>query len=282
MFFMPKTVYYNGKFYKKNRAVLPISDRSIFFGDAVYDAIIGHGGGLFLLEEHLERLLTNARRLELVPSYTFEQLSDISYNVVKKSRLAEYFLYIQLSRCAPERAHAYPDEQKAALLITVSPFVLAPPEKRLKLITAEDKRYGFCDVKTVNLLPAVLASHRAASVGCDEAIFVRDGIVTECAHSNIAILKDGVIITHPDSPKILPGIAKKRLLSIAVSEGIEVCERQFAVDELFSADEVLVTSTTKICLAACEINGSSVGGKDGKILQKLQEKLFFEYKNYVM
>lgn len=279
---MPKTVYYNGKFYKKNRAVLPISDRSIFFGDAVYDAIIGHGGGLFLLDDHLERLLGNSRRLELVPSYTFEQLSDISYNVVKKSRLAEYFLYIQLSRCAPERAHAYPYEQKTALLITVSPFVLAAPEKRLKLITAEDKRYGFCDVKTVNLLPAVLASHRAASVGCDEAIFVRDGVVTECAHSNIAILKDGVIITHPDSPKILPGIAKRRLLAVAADEEIEVCERPFSVDELFSADEVLVTSTTKICLAACEINGSSVGGKDGKNLKLLQEKLFSEYKNYVM
>jgi D-alanine transaminase len=107
---------------------------------------------------------------------------------------------------------------------------------------------------------------------------VRDGVVTECAHSNIAILKDGVIITHPDSPKILPGIAKKRLLSVAASEGIEVCERPFAVDELFSADEILVTSTTKICLSACEINGCVVGGKDGKILQKLQETLFFEYK----
>ena len=279
---MPKTVYYNGKFYKKNRAVLPISDRSIFFGDAIYDAIIGHGGGLFLLEEHLERLLTNARRLDLIVPYTFERLCDISCNVVKKSKLEEYFLYIQLSRCAPERAHAYPYEQKTALLITVSPFVLAAPEKRLKLITAEDKRYGFCDVKTVNLLPAVLASHRAASVGCDEAIFVRDRVVTACAHSNIAILKDRVIITHPDSPKILPGIAKKRLLSVAVSEGIEVCERPFSVDELFSADEVLVTSTTKICLAACEINGVRVGGKDGKNLKLLQEKLFSEYKNYIM
>ena len=279
---MPKTVYYNGRFYGKKRAVLPISDRSIFFGDAVYDAMIGHGGELFLIEEHLERLLGNARRIGLVLPYTFEQLSDISYKVVKKSKLEEYFLYIQLSRCSAERAHAYPDDQKTALLITVSPFSLAPTEKRLKLITLEDKRYGFCDVKTVNLLPAVLASHKAASVGCDEAIFVRDGAVTECAHSNIAIVKDGAIITHPDSPKILPGIAKKRLLAVASEVGIEVCERPFSVEELFSADEVLVTSTTKICLAACEINGKGVGGKDGKILKILQQKLFLEYKNYIM
>ena len=279
---MPKTVYYNGKFYGKRRAVLPISDRSIFFGDVVYDAMIGHGGGLFLIEDQLERLLTNARRLDLIVPYTFERLCDISYNVVKKSKLEEYFLYIQLSRCAPERAHAYPDEQKTSLLITVSPFSLAPPEKQLKLITLEDKRYEFCDVKTVNLLPAVLASHKAQSVGCDEAIFGRDGVITECAHSNIALLQDGAIITHPDSPKILPGIAKKRLFAVAAAEGVEVCERSFTVEELFSADEVLVTSTTKICLPACEINGKSVGGKDGKILQKLQEKLFFEYKNYIM
>ena len=219
MFFMPKTVYYNGKFYKKNRAVLPISDRSIFFGDAVYDAMIGHSEKVFLIEEHLERLLTNARRIGLILPYTFEQLQCILLKVVKKSKLEEYFVYIQLSRCSAERAHAYPKEQKTALLITVSPFSPAPPEKRLKLIALEDKRHGFCDVKTVNLLPAVLASHTAASVGCDEAIFVRDGIVTECAHSNIAILKDGVIITHPDSPKILPGIAKKRLLAVATRGG---------------------------------------------------------------
>ncbi len=279
---MPKTVFYNGKFYGKGRAVLPICDRSVFFGDAVYDAVIGQDGGLFLLEEHLERLMSNARKLDLAIPYTFERLRSISYNVVKKSKLREYFLYIQLSRCSEERAHAYPSDQGAALLVTVSPFSLAPPEKRLKLITTADKRYGFCDVKTVNLLPAVLASHGADLAGCDEAVFVRDGFVTECAHSNIAILKGGALITHPDSPRILPGIAKKHLISAAREEGIEVAERPFSPDEMFSADEVLVTSTTKICLAACEINGLPIGGKAGEALGILQKKLFFEYANWTM
>lgn len=279
---MPKTVFYNGKFYGKGRAVLPICDRSVFFGDAVYDAVIGHGGGLFLLDEHLDRLVSNSKKIDLAIPYTFERLRSISYNVVKKSKLLEYFLYIQLSRCSEERTHAYPSSQSASLLMTVSPFSLAPPEKRLKLVTTTDKRYGFCNIKTVNLLPAVIASHGAEATGCDEAVFVREGVVTECAHSNIAILKDGALITHPDSPMILPGIAKKHLISAAREEGIDVAERPFSPNELFSADEVLITSTTKICLAACEVNGIAIGGKAGKILEILQKKLFSEYANWTM
>ena len=264
MIFMPKTVYYTGKYYKNGRAVLPISDRSIFFGDAVYDAMIGHDGGIFLLEDHLERLLSNARRLGIVCNRTIAQLRVILFNVAKKSRLAEYFLYIQLSRCAEERSHAYPETHKTSLLVTAKGFSMPPPERRLKLITVEDKRYGFCDVKTTNLLPNVIASQAAESVGCDEAIFVRDGVVTECAHSNVSIIKDGTLFTHPDSCFILPGIAKKRLLAVAAEIGIPTVELPFSPEELFRADEVIITSTTKICLAACEINGEHVGGNNQK------------------
>ena len=279
---MPKIVYYNGKYHKKGRAVLPISDRSIFFGDAVYDAMVGHDGGIFLLQDHIERLLSNARRLGIVCSYTIAQLRAILFNVANKSKLEEYFLYIQLSRCAEERSHAYPTSHKASLLVTAKGFSMTPPERRLKLITAEDQRYGFCDVKTTNLLPNVIASQAAESVGCDEAIFVRDGVVTECAHSNVSIIKDGAIFTHPDSRFILPGIAKKRLLAVAAEFGIPIVERPFSPEELFLADEVIITSTTKICLSACEINGKPVGGKDQDLLKKLQERLFFEYTSWTM
>ena len=279
---MPKAVYYNGKYYKKGQAVIPTTDRSIFFGDAVYDAMIGRRGRLFLCQEHLRRLLSNAKKIGLPIAHTIEQLRDISYNVVKRSKLSEYFLYIQLSRCSEERVHAYPKEQKCSLLITVKPYLPPTPEMRLKLVTAEDRRYGLCNIKTVNLLPAVLASHAAETVGCDEAVFVRDGAVTECAHSNIAIIKDGAIITHPDSPYILPGIAKSRLLAVAVELGVPIEERAFSPEELASADEVLVTSTTKICLAACELNGRPVGGRAEELCSSLQKKLFAEYAFWTM
>ena len=275
---MPKAVFYNGRFFRAHSPILPLSDRSAYFGDAVYDAMIGHGGKIFLCEDHLKRLLTNAGRIGIICNYTISQLRDALFKVVKKSRLDEYFLYIQLSRCSEERCHAYPMDQGTALLITARSITMPPREKRLKLITVEDKRYGFCDIKTVNLLPNVIAAHTAESAGCDEAVFVRDGVVTECAHSNISIIKDGAVLSHPDSQFILPGIAKKRLFATAVKIGIPIIEHPFSIEELFDADEVLITSTTKICLAACEINGKPIGGKDERNLLRLQDFLFAEYK----
>lgn len=279
---MPKTVYYNGKFYKKGQPVIPIYDRSVFFGDAVYDAIIGRNGKLFLHDEHFARLSDNAKRLDIPMPYSAEELCDISYNVVKKSKLPEYFLYIQLSRCSEERVHAYPNQQTSSLLVTANCFSLKPKETRLRLITTEDKRYGFCNIKTVNLLPAVLASKSAETLGCDEAVFVREGVVTECAHSNISILKDGCLITHHDCERILPGIAKKHLLSACKKLGIEVIERPFSLEELRACDEALVTSTTKLCLPASELDGEMVGGKDAKLLQAIQNYLFSEYAIWTM
>lgn len=274
--------YYNGKFFKFENAVVPLTDRSIFFGDAVYDALIGRRGRLFLDDEHFLRLIGNARRLDIPFRLSADELRSISYNVVKRSGLSEYFLYVQVGRTADERAHAYPDAQGASLLITVSPFSLPDREKRLKLISTPDNRYGYCDVKTVNLLPAVLASKRAQRLGCDEAVFVKDGCVTECAHSNVSIIKDGRLITHPNCEKILPGIAKGRLLRACAELSVPTEERPFTLTELFECDEAIVTSTTKICLAAASLDGVTIGGKGAPILEKLRDFLFAEYTNWTM
>ena len=279
---MPKTVYYNGKFYKNGAPVLSIYDRSVFFGDAVYDAIIGRDGGLFLHEEHLARLYDNAKRLDIPLPCSSDAMLGILYKVIKKSELSEYFLYVQLSRCAHERVHAYPSNAFSSLLVTATPFSPKPMETELKLMAAEDKRYGFCNIKTVNLLPAVLASREAESKGYDEAVFVKDGFITECAHSNVAILKDGCLITHHDCERILPGIAKRHLLSACKVLGIEIIERPFTLTELLDCDEALVTSTTKICLPARLLDGKRIGGNDTKLRLKIQNYLFSEYANWTM
>ena len=279
---MPKTVYYNGRFYDGGEAVIPISDRSIFFGDAVYDAMIGRGEKIFLSEEHIERLMRNAARLRIPTPFTSAELSVILSDVVKSASANEFFLYVQLSRRADERIHAYPDSQSSSLLVTVSEFTLAPRDKRLKLISTKDERHGFCDIKAVNLLPSVLASREASEKGADEAVFHRGNEVTECAHSNISILKNGHLITHPDGKRILPGIAKKHLFFACKTLGIPFVERAFTLDELFSCDEALITSTTKICLPACSLNEISIGGKDNILLKNLQDILFSEYANWTM
>ena len=115
-----------------------------------------------------------------------------------------------------------------------------------------------CNVKTLNLLPAVIASHAAEEAGCDEAVFVRDGIVTECAHSNVAIVKDGIVYTHPLSKFILPGITRARMLTLCKKLQIPYCEKPFSYADITASDEILITSTTKLCLTASKIDGIDI------------------------
>ncbi len=268
--------YYGEKYGKLDEISLPLSDRSLFFGDAIYDAAIGYGGGLLFLEEHLARFRSNAERLGFRDIPSTDELSKIFKRLIALSGLREYFLYFQLSATSPSRRHSRGDAG-SALLATLTPYTPPSPEKKLRLITYPDRRYGYCDIKTVNLWPAVLASCAAEEAGADEAVFYFGNTVTECAHSNISILKDGTLITHPTNERILPGITRAHLILAARRANIAVLERPFTLAELFSADEVLISSTSKFCLTACEINGRTVGGGDEIRANLLKESLFSEY-----
>ncbi len=269
--------YYNGNFCDFSNVRIPLSDRCVFFGDGVYDAAIGKNGAVYLEKEHIDRFFENAERLKIKLSLSKAELSQLLKEVIKKNSFEEYFLYFQLTRTLGERLHAYTEDSGSSLLITVKPHKLPPHEKKLKLITTEDIRYRMCNVKTLNLLPAVLASKNAEERGCDEAVFIKDGFVTECAHSNIFAVKDGVLYTHPNGPLILPGITRKRVLFFCDRLGIEYKEKEFTKEQLFTADEILVTSTTKLCLKADEIDGVKISKGNAKfsvsdaIMQALRE-----------
>lgn len=260
--------YYNGAFSSIEDVRIPLCDRSVFFGDAIYDAAIGANGKIFMLDEHIDRFIGNAKTMNIPLLKTREELCSIFYELIKSTSYKSYFLYFQLSRFSPGRAHAYPDTEKSNLLVTLSPVTIPNPQRTLKLILREDKRYSFCNVKTVNLLPAVLASREAEELGADEAVFVRNGVITECAHSNVHIIRNGRLITHQLDEYILPGIARRHLLSVCERLGIPFEERDFGEDELFSADEILVTSSSKLCLRASSIeeknlilDNESIGAK---------------------
>ena len=249
--------YYNGEFCDFSEVRVPLSDRCVFFGDGVYDAAIGRDGAVYLEKEHIDRFFGNAERMKIKLSISKTELSSLLSKVIKRNGFQQYFLYFQLTRTLNERMHSYGSESGSSLLITAKPHSFT--NHRLKLITANDIRYSMCDVKTLNLLPAVLASKSAEEHGCDEAVFIRDGIVTECAHSNIFIVKDDVVLTHPEGPFILPGVTRKRVLYICESLGIKYDEREFKKEDLFAADDVLVTSTTKLCAKVEKIDGINVG-----------------------
>ena len=148
----------------------------------------------------------------------------------------------------------------------------------LRLITVEDTRFFHCNIKTLNLIPSVLASEKAKQAGCQEAVFYRPGgRVTECAHSNIHIIKDGILRTAPADNLILPGVARAHLIRMCKKLEIPVNETAFTLTDLFDADEVLVSSSSNFCLHADTIDGKPVGGKAPELLERLRKALVDEF-----
>ncbi len=261
--------YYNGVFCNFSDVRIPLTDRCVFFGDGIYDAAIGRCGNIYLENEHLDRFINNAKALNIPLNMEKETLSALLRQLIKHSGLDEYFIYLQLTRYSKDRNHSYDDTRLSNLLITVKEHKLPDSNRILSLITENDVRHSICNIKTLNLLPAVLASKKAAQAGCDEAVFIRDGKITECAHSNISIVKDGTLFTHPKSSYILPGITRERMLYLCRRLFIPYKEIPFSYDELKEADSVLITSTTKLCLSANLVDGFRVGKGNDAVSERL-------------
>jgi D-alanine transaminase len=149
--------------------------------------------------------------------------------------------------------------------------------EKVRLITYPDTRFLHCNIKTLNLIPSVMAATAAAAAGCYEAVFHRNGRVTECSHSNVHIIKDGVFRTAPADNYILAGVARANLIKFCGRLGIEVREEPFTVEQMMAADEVIVSSAGGFCLAAEEINGRPVGGRAPELLRQLQDMAVNDY-----
>lgn len=266
--------FYNGEIDLIENIKVPMLDRACYFGDGVYDATFCANHKIFAIDDHIERFFNSAGLLGFEVPYTKTELKELLSDLVKKVDSPEQFVYWQLSRGTAPRNHVYP-EGKANLWVMLKPLTpadIGPFEKKYKLITVEDTRFFHCNAKTLNLLPNVLAAEKAKKAGCDEAVFHRGDRVTECAHNNVSILKDGIFKTAPTDNLILPGIARKHLVEICKENNIPVDETPFTVKELMEADEVLVTASSLLAIQAVEIDGVPVGGKAPELLKLLQDK----------
>lgn len=270
--------YYNGKYDEIENMQIPMSDRVCFFGDGVYDATYSRNYKIFTLDEHIDRFYRSADFLQMELPHTKQELKDILNEMVQKVDSGENFVYWQATRGTGVRNHVFPsDGSKANIWITVTPRNIVDTFKPVKLITMEDTRFLHCNIKTLNLIPAVMASQRAKEAGCDEVVFHRNGRVTECAHSNVHIIKDGAFITAPTDNLILPGIARAHLIKACKKLGVPVYEREYNLDELFAADEILISSAGSLGLAAQEIDGRAVGGKSDGLILKIQREVHREF-----
>lgn len=265
--------YYNGKISPLQELMIPANDRCVYYGDGVYDAAYGRCGNIFAADEHIERFMNSCRMLSITPGFSNSELKAVLYRLVDEAEADDFCLYWQMSRATAMRKHSFPDESKPNLLITIRPHeMLDVSKKRLSLHSVEDNRYFYCNIKTINLIPNVFAAEAAKRAGCDEAVFVRNGYVTEGSHSNIAIIKDGKFITAPLTNLILPGTTRAHYIAICNSFGIPVLEKAFTLSELEQADEVMVMASSIHGAACSSVNGKPIGGKAPDIYKAISSE----------
>ena len=270
--------YYNGVYDEIENMSIPMGDRVCFFGDGIYDATYSRNYTIFALDEHVDRFYNSAKLLEIEIPYSKEELKALLNSMVKKMDTGENFVYFQATRGSNAiRNHVFPNDAKANIWINIYHKEIVDLNKRIQLITMEDTRFLHCNIKTLNLIPSVIASQRAKEAGCFESVFHRNGRVTECAHSNVHIIKDGMLITAPTDNLILPGIARKHIIEACKKMDIVVKEEPFNLEQLFDADEILVSSAGALCLVADQIDGKPVGGKATELVSKLQNMLLQDY-----
>lgn len=274
-------IYLNGEFLDRARAAIPLDDRGFLFGDGVYEVCRVIQGRIFRLEDHLRRLQRGLRGLEIDAGDQLDgrSVERIFLRLIEANALheGEATVYLQVTRGAAPRTHGFPPPgTPPTIYATAAPFQvpLQLREEGAAAITLPDIRWARCDIKSVNLLPNVLGKQRAIEAEAFEAIFLRDGIVTEGASSNLFVVLDGELRTYPLSNYILPGITRAIVLEQADRLGYRVSEMPVTQRELLDAEEIFATGTTTDVQPLVTVDGRPVGlGRPGPITRSLRGAL---------
>jgi D-alanine transaminase len=268
--------YLNGNYPDKNQIAVSPDDRGFLFADGIYEVVRIYSGRMFEMAAHLSRLTYGARELRFSPS-EFGYLSAVGEHLIEKNRLedSDALLYIQITRGVAPRRHCFPSpDVDLTVFAAVSAFQpdLEPAETGINVVTIPDQRWTRCDIKTVGLTANVMANQRAMENNAMEAIFVRDGVMVECSHSNLFAVREGRVITHPKTNLILGGITRRVVLDLCRRQSIRVEEQPILESHLDRMDEIFLTATTSEVTPVVRINGDPVNtGRPGPVTRKLQE-----------
>jgi D-alanine transaminase len=262
-------IYLNGSFVPAERASVRVDDRGFLFGDGVYEVVRVYEGRPFLLDEHLARLGRSLEGLEIPMPEPLERIAAACGELAAER--PEGTIYLQVTRGAGPRQHAFPKETAPTWVAWSNP-VGKPPES-LRLRSVPDDRWGRCHLKTLNLLSNVLAKQAALRAGADEGLFVReDGSVTEGTSSNAFRVKGGTVETHPATNRILPGVNRDLVLRLLGRLGIPVREQAFDLIAAAASDEFFMTGTTLEVVPAVSLDGRPLGaGVPGPVTRALQQ-----------
>ena len=275
-------VFFNGEFVDKSQATVSVDDRGFLFGDGVYEVFRATDGALFAADRHLRRLANGLVELEIARAATLDDaaLLAAARRVLQDNGLTrgDALVYLQITRGAPgPRTHQFPPASTPpTVYVTASAFT--PPDdvrtRGASVVTTPDERWGRCNVKSIQLLPNVIAKDRAVRAGAFEAVFVRNGRITEGASTNLFAVLGGTLRTHPADHHILPGITREILLEEAEQLGVAVVETAVTPKDLANAEEVFVTSTSADVMPVVRVDGRPIGGGEpGPVAQRLHTAL---------
>ncbi|MCS7245315.1 MAG: aminotransferase class IV [candidate division WOR-3 bacterium] len=269
--------FFKDKFCKD--AYLPIEERAVNFGDGVYEVVLSYYNKPFKLDEHLNRLFYSASNIFLKIPYSKEEIENIVYEGIRILNIDYVKIYVQVSRGSYERMHEFPPNEVESNFFII--FRLFKPIEEsirfngVKLFTYPDIRWERCDIKSLNLLPNVLAKEYSKRKGGFEALFIKNSKITECASSSFFAFIDDKLITHPLTNEILAGITRNEVLNIAKSLNFEVIERPIYVYELERIEECFITGTTTEILPVKSIDNFNykVGERTLKIYRVFKERI---------
>jgi D-alanine transaminase len=277
---MTRIVYVNGRYVPYAEAAVHAEDRGFQFGDAIYEVCEVRAGHLVDDARHMARLARSLGELKIRQPMSSAALSFVMRQVIRRNRIRDGLVYLQVSRGASPREFLFPDPEVPPTVVCLarpasSAAIDGRAEVGIAVKSVPDIRWKRCDIKTVMLLPACLAKEAARKDGAREAWFVdADGFVTEGASSNAWIVAaDGAVITRQLGADILPGVTRATLLDTIAKEGVRLVERPFRLTEAYDAKEAFITSATQTVMPIVRIDGRTIGGgKPGPISQRLRQK----------
>lgn len=271
---MYSIIFSQGKFLHRDDLTFPFEERGLQFGDGVYEVIRVYNGKMHLLDEHVARLYRSLDAIKIKIDFTSEEIKSFLQSLLTRNNMeSDGFIYLQVTRGSAERMHGFPENITPNIYAYVKyfPRPLKLLENGVKVITHRDERWENCYIKSLNLLPNVLAKQTAAEQGCYEAILHENNTVTECSSSNVFLVKDGKIYTHPATNRILNGCVRMAVKRFANDLNIPFIEEAFTVDDMFEADEMFLTSSISEVLPIVEVDGKQIAdGRPGEISRKLQ------------
>ena len=275
---MNEIVYLNGNLISLSEASIAPEDRGFNFADGIYEVIKYYGGKPFRYTDHLTRLQRSLHEIR-IDFDGFDQLETAFQLLLEQNGLInrEAGVYLQITRGSHTRIHQFPENIKPTVYATAFPFASKwdQLENGVKVITTDDIRWLRCDIKSISLLPNVLAAEKAHEQNAVESIFIRNGIVTEGSHSSFMAVKNGAVYTHPDSNLILPGITKIVIREICKANNIPLVEEGIPASELVGMDEMMIIGTGSEVTPVIQMDENPVGGgKPGPVTLFIQAKFF--------